>query len=568
MGKTEQVRCDPAQREPSRSGGKLMAASLFLGSLGVYWLTFSPMPAGDGIAWIREIRGGNWAELFGYSYHLLPLPLTAAIYQLLLHCGLPIKVIAVLQATGALAGAAGTLLFFVILKKLGCADWASAAAALAFAFSHSYWRYLDGEIHVLGILLVITAFYLVVVQAPPWLSGLVCGLAILFHVEHFLAAPALALGITLLAPRDWRRILGRLAAFATGLGSIIVVTYLLVRVLVLDTTVLTGGSLLWSRSVSPVGSYISFQPLNLVYAADAQAVALVASAQVIAFYLLGWQTNLSLGQTVQALGTLLLFSGMLALVAATFRYWKQLSKHGRWIVLVALVWLGAYKICFNLWYAPIYDEFHASTLPPLLTLIFAVPLFLPAGTLSVRHRRLLHSLVTMLVGGIFVLNLFGSILPWRAIGEAFAAAGREVERISSPSDLFLTTESTFPLGYFAHRSVSPLIDFAGHSNPQEAANATLQEIETALVARRRVFIYDPVPPDDWVERQQTFFADEMPPGVNIEMPLYKDVMAAIREHFCVVPIVRYVRPEFRSLDLVTAYVYRVQFCGTLPQQEN
>jgi hypothetical protein len=158
-------------------------------------------------------------------------------------------------------------------------------------------------------------------------------------------------------------------------------------------------------------------------------------------------------------------------------------------LLLCLAWFLVYKLGFNLWMAPSWEEYHATTLPPLW---LAVVLLLWVG--GPAHSRCPLVVGLLLVVTLAVNNLVGWILPWRQYGEMVKHLVPQIQAMCSPEDLVIAGESPLNLTYYAQRTVvSYKSAFA--ATPSEGFDTRERWIGEALLAGHSVCVYETVPTD-------------------------------------------------------------------------
>jgi hypothetical protein len=171
------------------------------------------------------------------------------------------------------------------------------------------------------------------------------------------------------------------------------------------------------------------------------------------------------------------------------RNWRNIGAIHRRLLLLCLAWFLAYKLGFNLWMAPSWEEYHTTTLPPLW---LAVVLLLWVG--GPAHSRCPLVVGLLLVLTLAVNNLVGWILPWRQYGEMVKHLVPQIQAMCSPEDLVITGESPLNLTYYAQRTeVSYKPAFATTASAGFAAIETW--IREALASGKHVCVYETVPTD-------------------------------------------------------------------------
>ena len=103
-----------------------------------------------------------------------------------------------LQVLSSLLGAAGAAVFASILRRAGRSEREALLGAAALAVCQAWWFWsLEAQVYMLGALFAALAAREVLRESPrPAASGLWLALAVLGHVGHVMALPALAWGLT------------------------------------------------------------------------------------------------------------------------------------------------------------------------------------------------------------------------------------------------------------------------------------------------------------------------------------------------------------------------------------
>jgi hypothetical protein len=127
-----------------------------------------------------------------------------------------------LQALDSILGAAGAAVFSSLLRRLGRGERESLLGAAALAVSHAWWFWsLEAQVYMLGALFAALAAREALSDAPsPALAGLWHAGAVLGHVGHLMALPALAY---ILTRRKGR---GRWIPYSTTLAVVLASAYL------------------------------------------------------------------------------------------------------------------------------------------------------------------------------------------------------------------------------------------------------------------------------------------------------------------------------------------------------
>jgi hypothetical protein len=169
-----------------------------------------------------------------------------------------------LQVLDALLGAAGAAVFASLLKRSGRSERTAFLGAAALAVSQAWWFWsLEAQVYMLGALFAALAAREALADKPrPAVAGLWAAAAILGHVGHVMALPALLW----ILPR--RR--GALRPFLATVSATVAASYLAAGILAVRPTDLHDLSLwlLGSAALKPdrTFSWHSAAPLDAVWA--------------------------------------------------------------------------------------------------------------------------------------------------------------------------------------------------------------------------------------------------------------------------------------------------------------
>jgi hypothetical protein len=460
-----------------------------------YLATFSTMPASDGLTWATRLRVGQAEGLFT-PHHLLYLPLAYVLYVASQRVLPAVDPISVMQLLNAAVGTAGVLVLARIAWRCVGRPEAGMVAAVLLGFSYAYWFYLNCEIHVAGTVFLLLAFgRLLAVRSASIRDMVVIGvwhsLAVLVHQENLLFGAVVLAALWLSEGTRTRRVGASCVYVLVGVG-LTALCYLVVA-----TAILHIGSplqfYLWLTEQLHTGNtpqFVSMQLSNVVKAAKGQATAITVGADLLADY---WRNHarytvnarvIALALSTGATGLLLLFSGWRAATN-----WRGVSPFHRRLLLLCLVWFLAYKLGFNVWMAPSWEEYHITTLPPIW---LAVILLLWLGSPTDSHRPL--AMGSLLALTLVFSNLVGWILPWRQYGKSVQQLVPQLQAMCLPGDLVLAGESSLGQAYFAQRTeVSYKPAFT--ATPAEGFSTLERRISEALAAGHRVCVYEIVPTD-------------------------------------------------------------------------
>lgn len=168
----------------------------------------------DGIMFsaIIERAVDEWrAELFNRR-HLLFNPLMMGLRDLLARLDMEVGGYILIQRANAVLGAAGILVFFAALRRLGLAGAPAFAAAAALAVSRAYWaRAVEGQVYMsmsLGALVILWAAAGLLERASArraWALAAALAGAMLVHAANLALIPGAALAVFFAARRAGER---------------------------------------------------------------------------------------------------------------------------------------------------------------------------------------------------------------------------------------------------------------------------------------------------------------------------------------------------------------------------
>ena len=180
----------PKRSEP---GERRLCAAVFAASLLLY-LSFRSLYFNfDGIACAIAVELSDFKHLV-HGNHLaygVVAWLFDRAWRLLGYGG---RAILPLQVLDGLLGAAGAAVFASLLRRAGRSEREAALGAGALAVSHAWWFWsLEAQVYMLGALFAALAAREALAERPrPALAGTWLACAVLGHVGHLMALPALA----------------------------------------------------------------------------------------------------------------------------------------------------------------------------------------------------------------------------------------------------------------------------------------------------------------------------------------------------------------------------------------
>jgi hypothetical protein len=245
------------------------AVSLFFGFMTTH---YSYDAVAGGVLLHDWIVKGEADKLF-HKYHILYLPLAAAVAAGLTAMGVESDPLTLMQTINVLFAAGALSLFFLLARRLGIGRPIALIVTALYASGFSFWYYAtDAEPYVVSIFFVMLAM-LSALNVPAHAAvlsrlvrpGIWLGLAIGFHVTCVLALPALLLAIWpgLCCSRPYRRVV----VVAVAAAVVAVMPYAGVYAYFDGTDPITGLTKDLKKTVAPRYSktqWWSLQPGNVV----------------------------------------------------------------------------------------------------------------------------------------------------------------------------------------------------------------------------------------------------------------------------------------------------------------
>ncbi|HYM16570.1 MAG TPA: hypothetical protein VEZ14_13520 [Dehalococcoidia bacterium] len=463
---------------------------------------------GDGIGYMTQIRSGDAALIFN-PYHLAYNWLGWAAYHIARLAGFGGGPLGPVQIMNATLGAAGVGVLWALMRAAAPGRTAAVAAVGLLGLSFGYWGYaVDAELYTLDafllILLLAAAWRAATIRSPRTFAvmGLANGAAVLGHNT---AALWLLVAIMLLARarRDLPRavLLRAAAAYAAGAAAVVLPAYALaVPAVGLHTP---REYYDWLTGYAQSGSYGHWQTTTPLRVALGAGRALVGAHSALAlspvhrfiaqhfadkslrkeFFLV---RNVSSGEAYALLAVAAVVGLALLALAAHWLRRPALAPRTRALALVALVWLVPYVIFFA-WWQPENVKFWISSWIPAAVLL-ALPL--SSADLGPRVRRLAPYALAVAMSALFVVNLAGSILPYRAkSNDYWRVRVAWYEQNTHPGDIVFANDYVYVeyLNYFGHGKAYDLgNDIIGKVGP-ERAPAEIQRLIDASPGSRVFF---------------------------------------------------------------------------------
>ncbi len=426
---------------------------------------------GDGIGYMTQIRSGDAAKIFN-PYHLAYNWLGWTAYHIARACGFDGGPLGPVQVMNALLGAAGVGVLWALMRAAVPGRLAACAACGMVAFSFGYWGYAeDAELYTLDAFLLIVLFAAAYGAAarPTWrnfaLMGVANGAAVLGHNTAVLWA-LVALVVLVRARREMpaAALARRAAAYGAGMALVVVPAYALAIPAVGLYSPREYYN--WLTDYAQSGKYGQWRastPMRAVLGAGRAfigghfALSLGPVHRFIQdhfaekslrkeFFLV---RNVRAGEAYVLLALSGVVVATLAALAADWLRRPALTPATRALALVSLAWLLPYAVFFA-WWEPENVKFWISSWIPACVLL-ALPL--SSATMSGRWRAVMPYVVAIGLAALFVVNLVGSVLPYRAKADDYwRVRAAWYEQHTRPGDIVFANDYVYVeyLNYFGH----------------------------------------------------------------------------------------------------------------------
>lgn len=151
----------------------------------------------DGVACAIAVELSDFKHLV-HGNHLAYGVVAWAFHRIWLFFGYKGQALWTLQVLDSVLGAAGAAVFSSLLRRLGRGERESMLGAAALAVCHAWWFWsLEAQVYMLGALFAVMAAREALSDRPrPRMVGLWHAGAVLGHVGHLMAFPALAFALT------------------------------------------------------------------------------------------------------------------------------------------------------------------------------------------------------------------------------------------------------------------------------------------------------------------------------------------------------------------------------------
>lgn len=523
----------------------LAGAALFVAVFLLYLLTFSSTPVSDTYSWIHTIDTPDF-EMMVLAGHALPLYVHFTLKRLLTWLGAPVPTLSIIQTVNAGLAAAGTVLFYRLVRLLSGDTILALLGGSLLATSFGYWYFANGEVHHFGLVPPLAIFLLIVERRrrggpAPGFSAVMGGLnavAIMFHQDAVLFGfSAVAM---LLVDRPRRE--GVTDAVAYVVGGSVATAGLAAGVGVFIRGLGSPRELFewyfWPTWASGVAVYeIGGVTGSVLRSIKAQLTAVAYGTQVL--------LDLAREPSVRADGLSLWFAGltllsygiMVGLLVGLWRARRLVREHLLVPFTGCVVWLVAYKLFLNSWFQPASTEYHMVSLPPLLLLLLLGPISARPAAAPPGGRTLLTGSVAALLVALLGVNFWGAILPWREYGQMKKDLTARFQREFQAGELFVSNESgidTIFRGYRRHVGIKDVLKQKGKVDGFQSLDALIRD---QLGRGGRVFLYNLTPNPFTLRRinmvEPSGGSDPITPGD------FDRFLASLKERYVLVPVASY-----------------------------
>jgi len=395
---------------------------LTLGFALLYLFTRTSILIADAASFIAFAAAGDPAHIhYGEPSHFLQVPVARAIWLACGSLGVPISITAIsvgISLGGTLAAVVYIGLIARVILKSSTAAW---LAAIIFGTSlHSLTQW-NGELYGLALGSGCAAIYYAL-RGRVILPAVLWALAVLSHSDFALAAPAMVAAVWMSGDErvSTRQKVSRATTLLVLAGACSVVVLLAV----------SWGIGKWTDGSSLVAWLTHSYTARERDVTDSPEVVRAIKGLMTAFNVAGhyWRDILTgRGQFgtpgfVPAAGL-----GLLAIALTGFLVVAGAWQRRLW--LFAIVWLVPFHTMVNWWFVPTVEKYHAGALPGLVLLVTA-GLMGAGARLPARWRYRLFGTYLALCAG---LNVFGAVLPMRALGVRTAEVAHDIRQLSAES---------------------------------------------------------------------------------------------------------------------------------------
>jgi hypothetical protein len=473
---------------PSRHWTRLDVIVLLAAFTLLYVIVRSSLLIGDAAAFIEFARTGDPAGLhYGEPSHFLQVLLTRALWLAGMRLGLPVTaggVLVSLSIAGTIVAVAG---FAAIAGELLGSRTAAWLGAVLYGTSLQVWSQANGELYGMAAAFATCAIY-AALRRRSLTASILFALAVLSHADFVLTLPALLIALRLGDPSAGRAIWTRHALVTCATSGVLVLLVLLSGSRAVGKWHDRAGLVAWVQR-----SYATRQqdidPPQPVRALKGLLTADTVGGHVLRDLATGrgplhdpwFVTACAIGILVTGLTTVL--------AAAAIVEWR--------IALFALAWMLPAHILINWRFIPTVEKYHAAALPGFILLILTG--LIAAGRLARRHGRTLQ-LAFVAIGALF--NLFGALLPIRALGVQISASTQAVSGLIDATGgraVFVSCDNPQPLtrakaSFLRIRSI-------WRAAPVEIQTHIIDWTTMQLASGHRVFVVgDRCLPEEWITK--------------------------------------------------------------------
>ncbi len=382
---------------------------MWVGVGAVYLLTLSENMLWDPVIYAHIVEKGAWRSILNPHHPLALLPGGLA-YQTLKALGLQIRSMEVLQVTSAMFSSLAVAIFFINLRSLGVQSLVALEGALLFAVSLATWQFsVEADVHSFGATVLGLAFGAAIsfrhrptAKRAMW-AGAAGGLAILAHQVNVAFA---GLAMLLLVWRTRQRVADVVSYFLSG-TLVSMAGYLAIG---------CGALGLWQprEFIRWWTGYLARASLSGWQGSSKYALrgAVLGAIRAVAYVprkVLFQQ--LARGELPGASDVLVLV--LFGIVGLSFlagglclaRHMRQTWKQYPLIVPFCLAWFVSLSLVAIWWDAA--ATFWMLILSPFWTLVS----LLLDSSVQRAERRAAWAVGSAMLASLFLLNLFGTILP-------------------------------------------------------------------------------------------------------------------------------------------------------------
>jgi hypothetical protein len=435
-----------------------------------------------------------------------------AAYHVARGLGLTQESLRPIQVMNALVGAGAVAMLWFVLRRADQRRLVAFTACGVLACSYGFWwNNVEGEVYALSAFTIVICLTLAwqAVERPSWqrfaVLGAANGVAVLAHLQNVYFAGVAAVALLL----AWRG--GGLRSWwKSGLAYVAGATAVVVPAFAIAAAVLQLGSVrafhAWFTVTTGDGQYGNVSAAMIPKGVVAAGRALVGGHFLLSFdaverafaarfphrplveeffFLQGYSTVVAL--VLLGLSAVVAAS-VLVLVASWLRR-VRLDPGGRILALLCVAWIISYLPMLLYW-----DPFNTE-LWYVVWIPAAVLLALPLGTSqSLVPARFVAPVAVVLVGGMLVVNLLGSVWPQHDTSKDYWQVRTAWYRANATPDDLILSLGYVESGYLNYLSGADVLDvdvvFSGATSPQAAVSKIESVIRKSGAAR--VYVSDQV----------------------------------------------------------------------------